>query len=695
MGVKYTFNRNTFGSSINIAVLVVVIAVIFLALFGHFWINQNWGFNSLDIVPGYLYYIWLVLSIGIIALYLISPDRHSVSVLLEKYFWGEKKKIGRLVTAGVALIVALVFHYEAHLFGEGYIDISNFAQRARPIIQWHEFGVTAIPYSLYWLLNAIGLEKIVAAAWSYKSISFISGLIYIFFTFRIADKISDDVDDKIAFLFLTWFSGISLLFFGFVGKTPMLIALGVIFIELLIDLSRARNRKKLLLIWLVSIIGIIFDLMFISVLPVLAYITFKSIFKRHQIGRFVGSVAAYIVIIAGLVVLYLMAVGNMGLSKYILFPEGKSPETFYGLFSLTHLIDIFNLFYMLTPVFLIMIPAIILRLRFIKKDAVLTSLGFLTLTQVITALIIDPRNGMARDFHTFFFLMTGFLFLGIYAVMQLKRNANLSKDSFMALSPTSLILILPMFMVHLYFPFAEKYLDGYLEKNDYKYESALYAFRDYHVLKEQFEQATAREQSIRSKAPGVLESNLINDLYAHGRIDDAMEYALRLTERFPYNGRYHLQKANLLKHYQRYGEAEKEYRIAIALEPHQAENYHFLAELYRAMGRETGYLAVIQDGLAVEPDNTFLLVDLAGHYFRSGKNRQTDSVCKVIEEIDPEIPYIYMYKGLLAERSGRPEQAMELYEKFVGMNEHLPEVGLIRKRINDIYLQLNDTTGQD
>jgi len=303
-----------------------------------FWISQNWGFNSLDFVPGYLYYIWLVLSIAIIALYLISPARHSVSVLLEKYFWGEKKKIGRPAAAGVALVVALVFHFGAHLFGEGYIDLSNFAQRARPIIQWHEFGATVIPYSLYWLLNAIGLEKIVAAAWSYKSLSFISGLIYIFFTFRIADKISDDIDDKIAFLFLTWFSGISLLFFGFIGKIPMLIGLGVIFIDSLIDLSRARDRKKLLLIWLVAVIGIIFDLLFISVLPVLAYITFKSFFKRHQIGRFVGSVAAYIVIIVGIVVLYLMAVGDVGLSKYILFPEGKSPETYYGLFSLSHII---------------------------------------------------------------------------------------------------------------------------------------------------------------------------------------------------------------------------------------------------------------------------------------------------------------------------------------------------------------------
>jgi tetratricopeptide (TPR) repeat protein len=695
MDVKYSFNRTAFGNPINIAVFVAVILVIFLALFGQFWLSQNWGFNSLDIVPGYLYYIWLVLLIGIIALYLISPARHYLSVFLEEYFWGEKKKIGRLATAGVALVIALVFRFEAHLFGEGYLDISNFAQRAQPIIQWHEFGVTVIPYSLYWLLNTIGLEKIDAAAWSYKSLSFISGLVYINYTFRIADKISDDVDDKIAFLFLTWFSGISLLFFGFIGETPILIALAVVFIDLLIDLSRARNRKKMLFIWLVSIIGIILDLLFISVLPALTYITFKAIFKRHQIGRFIGSVAAYIVIIAGIVVLYLMAVGNLGLSKYILFPEGKSPETYYGLFSLSHLIDMLNLLYMFTPVFLILILAVILRLRFIKKDTVLASLGFLTLTQVIMAFIIDPRNGMARDFHTFFFLMTGFFFLGIYAILQLKRNAHLSKDSFMALSPTSFLLILPMFMVHLYFPFTEKYLDDYLEKNDFKYEAALYAFRDYHILKEQFEQATAREQSIRSKAPGVLESNLINDLYAHGRVDDAMEYALRLTERFPYNAKYHLQKANLLKHYRRYGEAEIEYRIAITLEPHQPENYRFLAELYRAMGRETSGLAVIQNGLAIEPDNTFLLIDLAGHYFRTGKDRQTDSVCNVIEGIDPEIPYIYMYRGLLAERSGRPEQAMQLYEKFVGMNERLPEVGLIRKRINDIYLQLNDTTGQN
>ena len=101
---------------------------------------------------------------------------------------------------------------------------------------------------------------------------------------------------------------------------------------------------------------------------------------------------------------------------------------------------------------------------------------------------------------------------------------------------------------------------------------------------------------------------------------------------------------------------------------------------------------VLTRALKIDPKNTTILTDLANYYYRARQFKKVDSLCDSITSLNPNEAYPYMFKGLIAEANGRDEQAKAYYEKFIDLGENLPEVTLIRKRLNNIVLKMRDST---
>jgi len=689
-----SFNRDAFSNPINTIIFVLALICLILPLLGSKIITINWGFNSVDYLPAALFYIWIVLAVGVAMLFLFAPRKHFVSVKTARYLWGDRKIPGRIIVLVISLALFYLLRFDAHFFGDGYIRIANLAQRTIPVFQWFEYGNTLVPYLIFQLLGAAGLAKVAAAMWAYQIISMLSGLVYIGFAFKISESLSESDDDRLLALLLFMFSGLTMLFFGMVENFPLLIGLGLMLIYWYMQLGATQKVKYLYYIWIGTIVGLFLSFQFITFVPAGLYLTFKKTIKRKAFGSFIGSLCAGVFILIALIILYVKAIGNMSLSSYILFLSAKLPDVGYSLFGFRHLMDILNLLFMTIPVFIIFVPVIFKTFRFMKGDRFFSALGFLTLSQFIYLFILDPRLGMARDFPMYGLFLTGFLIWGIYALVRGREYLRLNGNTIMTLAPLSLLIILPSFFVHLSPPEAEKYIDDYLGYNEVKTEAALYAFRDYYVTIELDQMAVAREKAI-NKSPGALESQLVNDLYAHGRYDESFEYALRLVERYPYVAKYRMQMGNLLKHYKRYTDAEKELKLAIELDPYSPEYYHFLSELYREMRLEKKCRAVLDNALEIDPRSTTILVDLTGYYFRNRQPAVVDSLTRVLFEIDPDEPYAHMFKGLIEDQRGRKKEALGYLEKFVEINDMLPEVPVIRKRINSITLELRDTTSTE
>lgn len=693
---KYvSYNPNALASTTSIIVIILVFLTLAIQVFGAGITRINWGINQVGYLPGFLHYAWLLFALVLVAFLFLSPGKHFVSAFLSRFFWGDRKLIGRVVFLIAALVILLIFRFDAHLYGDGYVRVANFAQKTKPIFRWFEYGSTLIPYTFYSILLALGQAKVSAAVLAYQIVSFSSGLIFIFFSFKISECISEKDDDRIVFFLLTIFSGVTLLFFGMVENTPILLPAIAMFIYYFLLLNQREKSKYLYYVWCISILGLFLHIQFIAVLPVLLYLSLKFLIRRGKIGSFLGLLVASVAIVSIVAIVYLKSIGNIALTNLILFPTGKPPEIDYALFNGRHLADIFNLFFLLIPLFAVYLFSIALAFAGLRNDRNFTGLGILAVSQFIFLFVIDPKHGMARDLHMFGFLLTGVMFWGVYSLLKARQHFRLPQDVFMTLCPIALLIIVPAFYVHLSPAATEKYIDEFLLYNETKYESALLAFRDYYIVEEDYQKASQREKSITGKVPGALESQLVNDLYAHERVNEAFEYALQLVERNPYNATYRMQKGNLLKHYKRYGDAEKELLIAIELEPYKVLLYHFLSELYRTMRLEQDCHDVLWKALSIDPKSATILVDLTGYYFRTGRFKEADSLANVVADLAPDEPYSYMYKGLIAERTNHKSQALEYYTRFIELNDNLPESPQIRKRMNDIVLEMKDTTSQE
>ncbi|PKK82941.1 MAG: hypothetical protein CVT49_11150 [candidate division Zixibacteria bacterium HGW-Zixibacteria-1] len=687
----FSLNREAFSNPLNLTVIILAFIILLGPVLGPLLTRFNWGFNALNYLPKPLYYIWFPAAAVVAALFIFAPREHFISALTARYLWGDRKIIGRLAAIIIALAFFFLFKYEAHFFGNGYIRVANLTQRTIPVFRWFEFGDTYLAYLLFSLLEAAGTTKIAAAMWAYQILSFIAGLVYISFSFKFSESIFEGDDDRLLSLLLLLFSGLLFFFFGLVENYPILLAVAIILIYLYAHLSGTRQRKYLYFIWALTLIGMIFNFQIITFIPANLYLTFKHLIKRKSFSNFLGSLSASVFILAAVIILYFKAIGNLPLSSHILFLSAKLPDIGYWMFSFHHLMDIFNLTYMIIPVFLIFIFVLIMSFKYLKSERIYITLGFLTISQLLYLLILDPRLGMARDFPMFGLLLTGLLAWGIFSIIKSRGMLRLDGNTIMTLAPLSLLIILPSLYIHLHPPAAEKYLDNYITCNETKTEAALYAFRDYYVTIGENEAAVLKEKAI-SKAPGALESQLVNDLYAHERFDESFEYALRLVERYPYVGQYRMQIGNLLKHYKRYGDAERELKAAIKLDPYRPDFYHFLSELYREMRLERKCFEALGQGIEIDPRSTMLLIDLAGYSFRAHLPAEVDSLTDLVMTIDSTEPYALMYKGLLADQRGQKQAALNYFERFVGANDRLPEVPVIRKRMNSIVLELRDTT---
>lgn len=302
---------------------------------------------------------WLFISVVSIILLFLGIKRHFISDLLADFLWGDKKIWGRglLIILGVGIFY--YFRFEAHLYGEGYIRISNLAQRSQPIIRLFEFGSSYVPYLIYQGIVIFGVAKVTAGFWAYQLSSIVCGGVFLLFSIKISDQLYENYHDKITSLFLILFSGLVLMFFGMVENYPILLALASSFVYILILLSQKPNTKLLLILWAIIVIGIIINFQAITFIPAILYATLWTVHKRQKGQHLFGYAASMATILIALAVLYISAAKNLALENAILLINGKSPEAYYSLFSGYHFLDIFNLSFLFVPLFLVFIYAIL------------------------------------------------------------------------------------------------------------------------------------------------------------------------------------------------------------------------------------------------------------------------------------------------------------------------------------------------
>ena len=667
--------------------LAIAVSVV-LFLFGVDIFKNSWGLSSLHYLPSYVMYVWL----GLVVLSLIPLSLGKTIwplTILEKHLWRQEYMKIRWAWLCFIIIIFWLLRIHGHFWGNGYINLGNFAQHDVTLFRWYEYGGTLIPWFIYKFLALIGFSKMTAAIWGYRLISFASGVVYIIFAHRLAGLFSDDDRTRTGFLLLVVFGGQLLFFMGMLENYTLLPAIFMVQTVLASKRHISGSTNDLLKLLAVTALGVFADFIFICTLPAVLYCALSPGRKDRPRPAKIGLIVGVLTIIIGLVWIYWKSSTDIFVESRILHVSVNPATPYYSLIGMKNLSEKLNVIFFMVPLIPLFGLAIVTSLRKFSQFRQTTYFLLIALGQLLVVFIANPYNGTAREIPFYGFLCLGLVFWGAYALIGSK--AFFKNELAGRLPLIALLFIVPVIWLWHAPESGITYLKNYFTHNETKYESALAAFRDYYFVMGNYTRANEEEQSIRGSAPGRLESDLISDLYYHKRYDDALEYADRLVERFPYQGKYRIQRGNILEYFKRFNEAESEFKTAIKLNPDDMTAYHFLSELYRQNKLEHKCIEVLNQAQEISPGDSLIVVDLIGYYYRTHDFKRADSLTNLILKDHPGEPYGHMYKGLLLDRTKQPKQAVDQYLTFIWLNKDLPEVELIRKRLERLAPQRLDS----
>ncbi len=136
----------------------------------------------------------------------------------------------------------------------------------------------------------------------------------------------------------------------------------------------------------------------------------------------------------------------------------------------------------------------------------------------------------------------------------------------------------------------------------------------------------------------------------------------------------HARQARALAALGRTADAEDEWRAAHESDPHDAEARLGFAGALLAAGRTEEALALAQRGEA-ESAGDARFATLAGEaHLRAGRHAEADSALARALEADPRAWRAGLLRGVLEERTDRPQEAVRRFESMLAQNERLPEV---------------------
>lgn len=120
-----------------------------------------------------------------------------------------------------------------------------------------------------------------------------------------------------------------------------------------------------------------------------------------------------------------------------------------------------------------------------------------------------------------------------------------------------------------------------------------------------------------------------------------------------------------------YEQAIDSYRRSIAVEPSQALPYINLAGIYDFTEKAAQALAVLNEGLAINPDNTALLSRTGRALVERGDLNGAQVLLEKALTLNPDLPDTLLSMGMLYQRAGRQDAALQVLARVpLNMPQH-------------------------
>ncbi len=365
--------------------------------------SRMWGFNQLLFLPpAYTVSFGFLGALALILPYLSfieSVNKRFLEWFATTFFDSPRKYLYRIIYIGICTIIFIKFSASTHFLGDGYALLGNLASQTGQFVKWSERGVTLVLLAVRSLLGAPGDATALS---SFRIVSYLSGAISIWFMFLIAGIISDQSRRHLIIFAVLFFSGILLLFFGYVENYPMVwIGLtGSVYFAL----KYLRRGQGLILCGLFLLFGMLMHLEIGIFIPPFIFLLLArgAGYRLYRRFHYLVWTIVCVTIIIGIYILFNKYSTSLYIQNFFLpFFAGKPFYPAYSIFSLSHLADILNQLFLLFPLFLLLVPLTIGRWRSIFNAPEGWFFLLTALAGLVFLFIIDPTLGMPRDWDLF------------------------------------------------------------------------------------------------------------------------------------------------------------------------------------------------------------------------------------------------------------------------------------------------------
>ncbi len=601
-------NKSVINTPVTFTILILLFAFRFVPF--AFPESRMWGVNHLNFLSDIAVYSYLALAIIIIT---ISSSRlnnplNNIYNRLSNLMSSKRY----LLWGGLSLIAIVIFwllKIPISILGDGYTIINNIGNELPVVFKWTESGAVGI---VYYVSRILPVEGIARGEYAYALLSVVSGGGTLFFFLAIAYEISNDIKGRFFAFCLLLSSGWLLLFFGYAENYPVL----WIFITAYIYLAilNLKGRVSIIFPALVLAAGIYLHLLigFFAVSYLALIFTRgkgKRIFSRYKKFLFIMASLA----VAGAMFLFIREYQSSIAFQSHFLPiwSGKPLTPDYAAFSLSHLLDIVNLYTLLIPLW----PLLFFVAWYNRKKFNLDPLDIFLLTfscgGFIFIMIIDPRLGMGRDWDLF--ALTG---LGP-ALFLIKRFIALEKfqSLYAAIAIIAALLVLPYFMTNLKEASTISYVRYLFDLDGSKSRSGMIMVRDYLFDRGDVETADEINRQVINRHPQFLWSRQSKMFAKQEKYAKAMQYADSVYYYDPHSTDPYNLYGRIFVMQKRYDTALVLLKKSASLAQYDAQTFANLSELYYRLNDKKRMWENVRYAQKLDPRNYIALTGIARAFF--------------------------------------------------------------------------------
>ncbi len=373
--------------------------------------GRFWGFGHLIYLPDYISVGFFVIAAVALLLPFIRKTEQYGDKLTElfttMFLEGRRSLVYRLALLVIMAIIFAIFVTPTHFLGDCYILIKNLSPATGMFFKWDEVGIfkwseIGIAKFMIMVKSLVGGTDEEGALLAFRIVSIVSGLITIWFFFLIARLITKDKTKRVIIFASSFLSGLLLLFFGYAEYYHVV---GAFFVASLYFFIKYFNQNRgIIAAWIILLIGIAFHMQLAIILPAALYASLSTgrgllFYQRYKTLVWTLLIISILGVIAAVIYKYTtdIYIEDMFLSLFI----GKPIDPGYAVFSPAHLVDIFNEFILLAPLFFLFFIIGLGKINSIFKQKITAFLAIASIGSLLFLFLIDPKLGMPRDWDLF------------------------------------------------------------------------------------------------------------------------------------------------------------------------------------------------------------------------------------------------------------------------------------------------------